>query len=383
MNDTMPENKPHLNSQVAIDKGELEALLESLHALGFITIGPTVRDGAVVLQEIQHAKELPIGWQDEQSPGYYRLQKKSRARYFSFAVPSHAWKKFLHLPSLTLFPVHKNNGTFTIEPPKTHVPKQAFIGVKACDLHAIHIQDRVMLGGRFQDPHYKLRRQNAFILALNCTAPGNNCFCSSMGAGPSVDSGFDLALTELEEIFVLEIGSELGSTVVSMTRWRPAGAFAMGQAKQALDEANKRINKKLDTRDLPQLLYDKLDAKRWDQVAARCLSCANCTMVCPTCFCTEVHEASDLTGTHAERKRVWDSCFSLDFSHVHGGNIRPMTRSRYRQWLTHKLASWIDQFGSSGCVGCGRCITWCPVGIDLTEEVEAIRREGKSYEKKT
>jgi Fe-S oxidoreductase len=155
-----------------------------------------------------------------------------------------------------------------------------------------------------------------------------------------------------------------------------AGAFELQTARHALAEAEKHMGRRLDTSDLPNLLYEHLEDSCWDKVAARCLSCANCTQVCPTCFCSDVVEVSDLLGQKSERIRRWDSCFNLDFSHVHGGNIRPGTRSRYRQWLTHKLASWIDQFGVSGCVGCGRCITWCPVGIDLTAEVEAIRKEG-------
>ena len=108
-------------------------------------------------------------------------------------------------------------------------------------------------------------------------------------------------------------------------------------------------------------------------MAERCLTCGNCTLVCPTCFCTNVEDVGDLTGDHAERWRVWDTCFSVDYSYIHGGSVRPSGRARYRQWLTHKLATWHDQFDSSGCVGCGRCITWCPVGIDITQEVAAIR----------
>jgi ferredoxin len=100
-------------------------------------------------------------------------------------------------------------------------------------------------------------------------------------------------------------------------------------------------------------------------------------MACPTCFCTTVDDVTDLTGSQAVRSRRWDSCFSMDFSYIHGGSVRSSGASRYRQWLTHKLASWQDQFGASGCVGCGRCITWCPVGIDLTEEVEAIRQDAE------
>jgi Fe-S-cluster-containing hydrogenase component 2 len=134
----------------------------------------------------------------------------------------------------------------------------------------------------------------------------------------------------------------------------------------------------MDTTGIRDLLYTNFDHPRWDNVAQRCLTCANCTMVCPTCFCTTVEDVSDVTGSHAERWRKWDSCFSQNFSYIHGGSVRSSAKSRYRQWMTHKLASWIDQFGSSGCVGCGRCITWCPVGIDITEEVRAIRESPAS-----
>jgi ferredoxin len=133
------------------------------------------------------------------------------------------------------------------------------------------------------------------------------------------------------------------------------------------------MGRALDTSDLKGLLYGNLEHPRWDEVSQRCLTCGNCTLVCPTCFCSTVEDVTDLSGTETERTRRWDSCFSLDHSYIHGGSVRDSGRARYRQWMTHKLATWFDQFGSSGCVGCGRCITWCPVGIDITEEVRAIR----------
>jgi Fe-S-cluster-containing hydrogenase component 2 len=136
-----------------------------------------------------------------------------------------------------------------------------------------------------------------------------------------------------------------------------------------VDEVGRRLD---DPAAVPAGLQAALEHPRWDDVARRCLTCGNCTMVCPTCFCTQVTDTTDLTGDHAERWRRWDSCFTLEYSHVHGGSVRTSTRSRYRQWLTHKLSTWHDQFGTTGCVGCGRCIAWCPVGIDLTEEVRAL-----------
>jgi len=132
------------------------------------------------------------------------------------------------------------------------------------------------------------------------------------------------------------------------------------------------MGRQVDTSGLKELLYQSYDHPRWDEVASRCLTCANCTMVCPTCFCTTTEDVTDLTVGHAERWQRWDSCFDPDFSYLHGGPVRRSGAARYRHWLTHKLGTWHEQFGSSGCVGCGRCIVWCPVGIDLTAEVAAL-----------
>jgi len=371
----MPDMIPNIGAYVSIAKDSLQSIFDALHKGGYTLIGPTLDEGAIVCAEIEQITDLPIGWTDEQEAGTYRLRKRNDQAYFGYAVGPHSWKTFLYPPTLRLFSVERHNGTFSVEADRKEPPQYAFIGVRACDLHAINNQDHIFLNGLYQEPNYKKRRQTAFILAVNCTEPGGTCFCASMDTGPKVNAGFDLSLTELPDIFLLEIGSELGRQILAGVDWRPAGAFELQGARQALAEAEKHMGRQMDTSDLPNLLYQNLEHPRWNQVAQRCLSCANCTQVCPTCFCTDVVEVSDLQGQKSERIRVWDSCFSLDFSHVHGGNIRPATRSRYRQWLTHKLASWIDQFGTSGCVGCGRCITWCPVGIDITAEVEAIRRE--------
>jgi sulfhydrogenase subunit beta (sulfur reductase) len=372
----MADIAPNMGAYVSITKESLQHIFDALRETGYTLVGPTLGEGAIVLDEIEQISELPIGWTDEQEAGSYRLKERDDQAYFGYASGPQAWKKYLYPPRLRLFSVERRNGTFSVVTNAEAEPQYAFIGVRACDLQAINIQDRIFLNGPYQDLHYKVRRQAAFVLAVNCTKPGGTCFCASMGTGPRVSPGFDLALTELEEVFILEVGSEMGRQVLGNVDWRPAGAFELQAARRALSEAEKGMGRQMDTSDLPNLLYQNLDHPRWNQVGQRCLSCANCTQVCPTCFCNDIVEVSDLQGRTSERVRVWDSCFSLDFSHVHGGNIRPTTRSRYRQWLTHKLASWIDQFGISGCVGCGRCITWCPVGIDITAEVEAIRREG-------
>lgn len=371
----MPDLTPTIGAFASVEKAALQSILDALKGAGYTLIGPTLGEGAIIYDEIQGIDDLPRGWRDHQEPAAYRLQRREDDAYFGFVVGPHSWKKYLFPPRQSLMKVQRKDGTFQVTDEPDPPPRYAFIGVRGCELQAIHIQDKVFLGGPYQDAHYKARRQQSFVLAVNCTEPGGTCFCASMGSGPRAGAGFDLALTELDDIFIVEVGSEVGAMMMRESGWRPVGAFELQQAREALAAAEKNMGRHLDTSDLPNLLYQNLENARWDDVARRCLSCANCTMVCPTCFCNDVLEVSDLSGKNVERVRVWDSCFSIEFSHVHGGNIRPHTRARYRQWLTHKFASWIDQFGVIGCVGCGRCITWCPAGIDVTAEVAAIRGE--------
>ena len=363
---------------VIIKHDGLDALIGALVGAGYKVVGPTIRDGAIIYDEIERAAQLPIGWTDVQQPGSYRLNRRDDGAVFGFAVGPHSWKKYLQVPSLRLWRAQReSDGSISAMSASEPAPKLAFIGVRSCELHAIAIQDKVLIGGAYKDPDYARRRDSAFIVAVNCTTAGGTCFCVSMNTGPRVDSGYDLALTELldqgRHEFLVEIGTARGADVISEVARSSADEAHREAAADALERTRSQMGRTLDTTAIRDLLFDNPEHSRWDDVAGRCLACANCTMVCPTCFCTTVEDHLDLAGGAAERVRQWDSCYTMDFSHLHGGSVRSSIKARYRQWLTHKLASWIDQFGTSGCVGCGRCITWCPVGIDLTEEVAAIR----------
>jgi len=327
---------------------------------------------------------LTVGPPDRQEAGSYRLERREDEARFGYAVGPHSWKKYLFPPRIRMWSASRNgNGAPRVEEEPLDETPLAFIGVRACELHAIEIQDRVFVGGRYVDRDYAARRDGAFLVAVNCFEPGGTCFCTSMGTGPEVQSGHDLALTELlagEHRFLVAAGSDRGAEVLAELEGRPPREDDFTAAASSLELAEQRMGRTMETFDLRDLLARNLEHPRWDDVANRCLTCGNCTLACPTCFCSTVEDTTDLTGAEAERWRVWDTCFSVDYSYIHGGSIRPSGRSRYRQWMTHKLGTWHDQFGSSGCVGCGRCITWCPVGIDITEEVAAIRasdrREG-------
>jgi formate hydrogenlyase subunit 6/NADH:ubiquinone oxidoreductase subunit I len=341
-----------------------------------------------VYDVLSSSADLPKGYTDEQSPGHYRLHSNGDATCFAFTVGPQSWKKFLFPPTIRLFSAFRNGKTVTLPGNgmnETGVPvkKLAFFGVRSCELHAIGIQDKVFIGPSYQDPHYRRLREQLFVVAVNCSRPSDTCFCTSMATGPKATGGFDIALTEVADasgiFYLAEGGTKLGEDVLMSVEHRPAGTEDLAKAESVLNSAAASMQKMLDTTDIKELLYQNHEHPEWEKVAARCLTCTNCTMVCPTCFCHTIDDATDLVGSEGIRNRRWDSCFTLDFSYIHGGSVRISSKARYRQWMTHKLAAWIDQFGTSGCVGCGRCITWCPVAIDITEEARIIR-EGSASE---
>ena len=357
----------------------LDDLITTLTGLGYRVIGPTVRNQAIVYEEIASSADLPDGWTDEQEGGTYRLRRRDDHALFGFNVGPNSWKGELFPPRLTLWrSTRGEDGEMDFqEEPSEHDRPFAFLGVRSCDLAAIGVQDRVFMGDLYTDPEYERRRGGAFVVAVNCGKAGNTCFCVSMETGPRARGGFDLALTELldegGQRFLVEVGSERGEEVLARLGGERAGEQDELAARRVSEECAAQMGRELDTDGIKELLYRNMEHPRWDEVADRCLTCGNCTLVCPTCFCSTIEDVTDLAGAEAERVRQWDSCFMHEHSYIHGGNVRSSPPSRYRQWMTHKLATWIDQFGTSGCVGCGRCITWCPVAIDITEEAAAIR----------
>lgn len=359
---------------LVIDREGVDALISALIDRGYEVVGPTVRSQTILYDTITSTADLPIGIRDRQEAGTYRLEDRGDDALFGYVVGPQSWKKFL-TPSGTVFwrGLLTEDGFETVEPEEP--PRYAFFGARPCDVAAMKIQDDVYLP--VEDGTYTERRKRSFTVAVNCTEPAATCFCASMGTGPDVNDGYDIALTEVlsgkQHYFLAETGTDEGAEVLGELTASHARDEQVVEARRLVVHAADKMGRTLDTDGLKDLLYANLENPYWAEIGERCLSCTNCTMVCPTCFCSTVEDRQDLDGAGAERVRTWDSCFTLDFSYIHGGSVRSSSSARYRQWFTHKLASWQDQFGSIGCVGCGRCIVWCPVGIDITKELVAIR----------
>ena len=372
----MPPDETQATSNPApafLPRARMQELLQHLEDAGFACIGPTVREGAIAYQRLRSASELPAGMSDEQTPGSYRIRVTGSARQFAWANGPQALKPLLFAPRETLWrATRQSDGTLCFASAVTAQMPLAVIGVRACDLAALALQDRHFLLGAHPDPCYAARRKDLFVVAVHCSHPASTCFCSSTGDGPRAAGGYDIALAELDEGFVATAGSPRGEAILAALRPAPANAEQLAAVEVQSEQAIAAQSRTLPGRDLRAALFANLEHARWQDVSQRCLSCGNCTSVCPTCFCHSEMDVPQLDGGSSEHLREWDSCFTRGHSYIHGLTIRPDTRTRYRQWLTHKLGSWHEQYGRSGCVGCGRCISWCPVGIDITEEAGAI-----------
>jgi ferredoxin len=331
-----------------------------------------VRDGTIVFDQIERAAQLPWGVLDEQAPGQYRL-KAGGERCFAWANGPQALKPLTFAPRETLWRAESGErGEVRFTETLPAVTPTAVIGVRSCDLAALQLQDQHFCYGNYADSYYNRRRRSLFLVAVDCAHPAATCFCASTGDGPAASSGFDVALSELDDGFLLRAKSDRGLALLDALPVVPGSEAQLAEAARERDAAATKQSRALPGRNLKDGLMSRLQSPRWDGVAARCLSCGNCTSVCPTCFCHSEGEAPTIDGRLAEHNRQWDSCFTPGHSYIHGWTVRASTRLRYRQWLTHKLGTWHDQYGRSGCVGCGRCITWCPVGIDLTAQARAL-----------
>ena len=361
-----------------------QELIDVLQHAGYTCIGPQIHEHAIHYDVFTHVSLLPQGMSEEQQPGSYRLKSGNHNRYFAWANGPQGLKPFVFKPREALWQsVRQEDNGIQFNEQLPEEQKLAIIGTRPCDIAALYIHDKHFLQHGYRDPYYLAHRQDLLLVVVNCTHPAKTCFCASTGDGPSANYGYDLAFTELDDGFVVYAHTDKGIMITEQLALKEASDKQLASANTAIEQAAVKQTRNLPSKNLQQVFSENLEHSRWDDIANRCLSCGNCTAVCPTCFCHSEVDEQALDGSHSTHFRQWGSCFTQVHSYIHGMTIRSETSLRYRQWMTHKLGTWHEQFGRSGCVGCGRCITWCPVGIDITEEAAIIcegKQEGEQHD---
>ncbi len=357
-----------------LSRSSLATLFDELVKAGYRVVGPRVRDGAIQFGPLDGPDSLPVGVTNDQQPGHYRLHSGDGQRLFDWNHGPQGLKPLCFAPREVLWEESQEPLLFRRVLPEDG--PTAVIGVRACDLAALVIQDHHFLLEMRPDPHYGQRRENLLLIGVDCAHSAATCFCASTGDGPALDGGYDIGLSELDEGFLIWPQSDKGKAVTERLALPPASDEQLGAMLLATTRAAQEQTRHLPEAEDLMHLYKRLEHSHWDQVAERCLSCGNCTAVCPTCFCYQTGHELALTGDSSSMVRSWDSCFSPTHSDMGHFQVRSIIKYRYRQWLTHKLAGWQVQQRRIGCTGCGRCIAWCPVGIDLTREVTAVLEEG-------
>lgn len=351
----------------------LNQLLLQLQGEGYNCLGPQLQDGVISFLPLQDVGQLPRGWGVDQGPAHYHAVRQQHSRYFAWSNGPQAIKPLTFQPRELLWESRRDaSGGLAFSTPQLDQGPIALFGIRACDLAALQLQDEHFLRGREADPAYQARRKGLFLINVNCSHPSDSCFCVSTGDGPSAETGFDLSIDELDDGFVIRAGTPAGERLLIKLALPKADEARLKQARVQHAAAVRYQQRRLPGCDIHGRLLERLEHPHWQAIAQRCLACGNCTAVCPTCFCHSEFDEGGLELDSSSHYRQWDSCFTSGHSYIHGIVIRSDTATRYRQWLGHKLGYWHEQYGRSGCVGCGRCISWCPAGIDFTAEAQTL-----------
>lgn len=257
--------------------------------------------------------------------------------------------------------------------------KTAVFGVSSCDARSVVLNGLVFVNDPTnfaQCPYYDARWTNTVFIGLACNEPCAVCFCHATGGHPHGEEGLDIQLVDMGDEYLVKVLTEKGQAVAGLFDMKPAGdgikAGAADKAKAALEAMPKDL-KMGQAVGVDQM--DVFDLPVWDDMAARCLNCGVCTFVCPTCYCFDIQDENK--GTDGQRYRLWDSCmFPLYSYHASGHNPRPTKTERLRQRFMHKLNYFPTRHEDKlSCVGCGRCVLYCPVNIDIREVASRMKKD--------
>ena len=251
--------------------------------------------------------------------------------------------------------------------------ERILLGARPCDLQAISILDPVFMGKEYTDVYYLKKRETTLIIGFACDQPRSTCFCSSVGGGPFIRTGSDLFFIDLGDAYLIEFITKKGGALRDNRLLKEADAKDLSLAHGIEKKAREKLNSYLPVEGIEKSLDRIMEGPFWDRIHEKCIGCGVCTFLCPTCHCFDI--ADEAVNNKGRRVRNWDSClFPLYSLETSGHNPRPTGRERTRQRLMHKFNYYPKNFGRIACVGCGRCIAYCPVNFDIREAIEEIKK---------
>jgi Pyruvate/2-oxoacid:ferredoxin oxidoreductase delta subunit len=255
-------------------------------------------------------------------------------------------------------------GMLGLEPVEALTAKRVVLGIRPCDARACQLLDHVFAGAEYADPYWSEKRRQTTLVALGCTDPCQTCFCTSVGSGPFDGRGVDVVLTDIGDGYVAETNSERGHALLETLT--DASQNQIEAASKAKVRAREAVKEPFELDGIVDTLYSLFDDEVWYEVQQSCLGCGVCTFLCPTCHCFDIVDEAQ----RGERVRNWDTCmFRIYSQEASGHNPRPTNVERTRQRILHKYAYFIEWFDEVGCTGCGRCVRYCPAGIDIRQTI--------------
>jgi sulfhydrogenase subunit beta (sulfur reductase) len=333
-----------------MDKDNLDCFLTETSSFGELW-GPNKKDGKFIYGKIDDRNELYLGDQ----------------------IPMIPPKKLFQPPTFDMFRFTEKE----FAPNYDWIKDRVLFGIHPCDIHGLMILDK-FFSQTPADPYWTKSRQKTIIIGYSCI-PCESCLCKSTGTD-IVHEGFDLFFTDLEDFYLVWVGSSVGDDMTKVRQDIFQEKVEKDDIKKYFEWRTKRDScfvKDFEFKNLPDMMELSYASKVWDGFGDKCLSCGQCTMVCPTCNCYDAWDQIELSPEFkGSRVRRWDSCMFGDYSSVAGGqNFRGKRPDRLKLWYTHKLRAYeseADRPGKPSCVGCGRCVQTCPVDINVLTVSEAL-----------
>ena len=335
-----------------LKKDRLPGFLERL--IGEQQVFAPVRKGEVILiREIDSPSQVILE---------YRNAKESP-------------KSLLFPQREALFRYRAEKGRAEVDVPSGAGKGRVLFGIRPCDARGFLLLDKVF-GGGCRDPYYTDRRSGTVVVSLGCVDPNPSCFCLSMGGGPCSSEGSDVLLLDLGDRYIAEAVSEKGAALLEDQAFEKSDEKSLSLAEKTKKQAEASMQPVAKKENLEEELERLFSDPVWKDLAESCLSCGICTYLCPTCHCFDL--CDEASGQAGERIRVWDSCqFPLFTQQASGFNPRPSVKERFRQRIMHKLSYLPKSQSMTGCVGCGRCVTECPVNLDIREVMASLSEGNK------